>query len=303
MEYPNTTSGAPLVSVCIQTYNHAGYIVQCLDGILSQERDFPIEVIIGEDDSTDGTREICISYAEKYPDLIRLFLRSEKDKIWINGQKTGRFNFMSNLQAARGKYIALCDGDDYWIDVQKLKKQIALLETGAFTVCGTNARLFYQASGTFGPTLYKHPDKTEFSRDELIFQNPYPTSTVLFKRTTANFPKWFWKTPYLDWSLYFFYSKYGKALYLEDITSIYRIHPNGLYTRSTFYKRLSDKMALQYYFLKEIDIPLQRLKVYRSLKDDAKKALRFNKGIKDIYLFLLYSFKWAITYLTNPDFR
>ena len=81
MEYPNSAPQNPLVSVCIQTYNHVGFITECLDGVLAQERDFPMEIIIGEDDSTDGAQEICISYAQKHPELIRLFLRSEKDKV------------------------------------------------------------------------------------------------------------------------------------------------------------------------------------------------------------------------------
>ncbi|MBK6621185.1 MAG: glycosyltransferase [Saprospirales bacterium] len=297
MEYKNTTSDKPLVSVCIQTYNHAGYIVQCLDGILSQERDFPIEVIIGEDDSTDGTRDICISYAEKYPDLIRLFLRSEKDKIWINGQKTGRFNFMSNLQAARGKYIALCDGDDYWVDVQKLKKQVSLLETGTFTVCGTNARLYYQTTGALGPALFKHQDRTEFSREDLVFHNPFPTSTVVFKKASGDFPQWFWETPYLDWSLYFFHSKDGKAIYLEDLTAVYRIHSGGLWGKIGTYQRIRNGIALRSFFLKEIDqVSLQR-KVYHSLRTDAFRALRFSKGPKDARLFLTYSCKWLLSYV------
>jgi glycosyltransferase involved in cell wall biosynthesis len=118
----------PLVSVCIPTYNHAAYIAECLDSVLMQETDFPFEIIIGEDDSTDGTREICKTYAEKYPNKIRLFLRDDKDKIIINGLKTGRSNNIKNFDAARGKYIALCEGDDYWIDNNKLMKQVRILD-------------------------------------------------------------------------------------------------------------------------------------------------------------------------------
>ncbi|MBK6903844.1 MAG: glycosyltransferase [Saprospirales bacterium] len=280
MEYPNTTSGAPLVSVCIQTYNHVGFIAECLEGVLNQERDFPIEIILGEDDSTDGTREICIAYAEQYPGIIRLFLRNEKDKIWINGQKTGRFNFMSNLQAARGKYIALCDGDDYWIDSKKLKMQLDLIDKTDYTVCGTNARFYYQVKEVFGPAMYNHGDRTEYSREDLIFVNPFPTSTIIFKRVSDDFPDWFWKTPYLDWSLCFFHTKYGKSIYLDNITSVYRKHPEGLWGKLSFYQRLRNVIALRGYSMEEIDqLPLRR-KVFHSLKKDSFQALRFNKGSK-----------------------
>ena len=132
MEYLDTDKPVnkmqPVVSVCITTYNHAGFIAECLDSVLMQETDFPFEIIVGEDESTDGTREICIQYAEKYPDKIRLFLRSEKDKIYINGNKSGRYNYLENLKAAKGKYIATCDGDDFWTDPLKLQKQVHFLE-------------------------------------------------------------------------------------------------------------------------------------------------------------------------------
>lgn len=106
----------PIVSVCVQTYQHEAYIKECLDSILAQKTSFPFEIILGEDDSEDQTRKICKEYAEKNPDRIRLFLRNKKDKIFINGVKTGRFNFLENLKSCRGKYIAMCDGDDYWTD-------------------------------------------------------------------------------------------------------------------------------------------------------------------------------------------
>jgi len=118
----------PLVSVVVLTYNQKDYIAECLDGILIQKVNFPIEIVLGEDESTDGTREICIEYAEKHPEIIRLFLRREKDKIYINGKKTGRFNNIESLKVTRGKYIAFCEGDDYWTDPYKLQKQVDFLE-------------------------------------------------------------------------------------------------------------------------------------------------------------------------------
>src|SRR6478735_1262142 len=93
-EYPSKANTNPLVSVCVQTYQHVNYIKECLDGILMQQTDFPFEVLLGEDQSTDGTREICIEYAQKYPDKIRLFLHHRENNIKINGRQTGKFNFL-----------------------------------------------------------------------------------------------------------------------------------------------------------------------------------------------------------------
>src|SRR5690606_9059601 len=103
---------------------------------------FPFEIILGEDESSDGTREICIQYAAKHPDKIKLFLRSRKDVIYINGNPTGRFNFIENLKACSGKYIALCEGDDYWTDPLKLQKQVDFLEAYVdHTICWTNYQI------------------------------------------------------------------------------------------------------------------------------------------------------------------
>ena len=87
----------PLVSVCVQTYQHASFIQECLDGILMQETDFRFEILIGEDASADGTREICVEYAKRFPDIIRLFLHDRRNNIFINGKQTGRFNFLNNI--------------------------------------------------------------------------------------------------------------------------------------------------------------------------------------------------------------
>jgi len=122
-EYYNTVVPNPVVSVCIQTYNHAQYIEECLLGILSQKTTFPYEILLGEDNSTDETRDICLKYAQKYPDKIRLFLHHSENKIKVDGNITGRFNYMYNLYSSKGDFIALCDGDDYWVDNNKLELQ------------------------------------------------------------------------------------------------------------------------------------------------------------------------------------
>src|SRR5262245_29671930 len=99
-------AATPLVSIVTLTYQHAAYIAQCLDSLLAQRTDLPFEILIGEDESTDGTREICERYAREHPDRIRLFLRERKDVVHINGRPTGRFNFIKTLAEVRGKYIA-----------------------------------------------------------------------------------------------------------------------------------------------------------------------------------------------------
>lgn len=117
----------PLVSICSITYNHAPYIRQCLDGFLMQKTNFPFEIIINDDCSTDGTTEIIKEYATKYPDLIKPIFHDENQY-----QKGVRGMFAKFVfPKAQGKYLALCEGDDYWIDPFKLQKQVDFLENNS----------------------------------------------------------------------------------------------------------------------------------------------------------------------------
>ena len=122
----------PLVSICCVTYNHAPFIRKCLDGFLMQQTDFPIEILIHDDCSTDGTTEIIKEYAAQYPDLI--FPLYEEVNQYQQGKAT-EIDFY-NYRRARGKYIAYCEGDDYWTDPLKLQKQVDFMEANLeYSVC------------------------------------------------------------------------------------------------------------------------------------------------------------------------
>jgi glycosyltransferase involved in cell wall biosynthesis len=110
----------PIISVMMITYNHAPYITQAIEGVLAQKTNFPFELVIGEDCSTDGTREIVFQFQDRYPDTIRV-ISSEKNV----GPKQ---NIYRTMKACRGKYIAHCEGDDYWHHLHKLQKQADYLE-------------------------------------------------------------------------------------------------------------------------------------------------------------------------------
>lgn len=115
-------SGNPLVSVCVITYNHEKYIHQCLDGILMQKVNFPYEILIHDDASPDHTADIIREYEAKYPEIIKPICRTEN--LYSKDVDISRFNF----ERACGKYIAQCEGDDYWTDPNKLQMQVNFLE-------------------------------------------------------------------------------------------------------------------------------------------------------------------------------
>jgi len=111
----------PLVSVNMITYNHAPYIAGAIEGVLQQKTSFPFELVIGEDCSTDGTRDIVLDYQKKHPDIIRVIMSDKNVGMKMNGNRTRK--------ASRGKYIAVCEGDDYWHHPGKLQRQAEYLET------------------------------------------------------------------------------------------------------------------------------------------------------------------------------
>lgn len=167
-EFPNHMVNDPVVSVCVITYNHVNYIKECLDGILMQRTGFSFEILLGDDASSDGTREICLEYAERYPDKMRFFLHHRENNIRISGNFTGRFNFLYNLYAAKGKYIALCEGDDYWTDPYKLQRQVDFLEEHQdYGLVFTDADILNQSTGE----LIRNYNKT--------FKRRIPTGDVL----------------------------------------------------------------------------------------------------------------------------
>jgi len=225
------SEGQPLVSVCIQTYQHAAYIKECLDSVLIQETDFSFEIILGEDDSTDGTRGICIEYANRYPDIIRLFPRAEKDKIFINGEKTGRFNFIGNLKAASGKYIALLDGDDYWLTKHKLQKQVDFLKSDpGYVICFH--RVYELEKGKKKLSDLNRSEKEEtYTIEDLANRNFIHTPSVVFRNgIIKEFPIWITECPVGDYVLHMLNAKHGKIKYLPELMAVYRKHPGGMWS-------------------------------------------------------------------------
>ena len=219
----------PTVSVLVLTYNHKNYIKQCLDSILMQQTTFPFELVLGEDESDDGTRNICLEYAEKYPDKIKLFLRSRKDVIHINGKATGRYNFIESLKACQGKYIALCEGDDYWTDPLKLQKQVDFLETNKeFNICYHDAQIFNQESKKFENSKNININAVT-SIIDLANGNFMQTPTVVI-RNELKLPKWFTKCTIGDWVLYMIAINDSKIMRLDENMAVYRVHKNGIWS-------------------------------------------------------------------------
>jgi glycosyltransferase involved in cell wall biosynthesis len=240
----------PIVSICVQTYNQKDYIKECLDGILMQKTTFPFEIILGEDESNDGTRDVCIEYAKKHPESINLYLRSRKDVININGNPTGRYNFMENLKTAKGKYIAICEGDDYWTDPLKLQKQVDFLESHSdYVLCFHPCKVLKEKGSSYKLVNqnFKGIDYEYTVKNLLSFWN-IPTASLMLKRDAAfEFPEWLTDVASADIALVMLYFQKGKFKLLKDYMSVYRITSKGVSNTHTSYRMIHYRAKLYAY--------------------------------------------------------
>ncbi len=229
----------PTVSVCLITYNHAPYIRECLDSILTQETRFPYEICLGEDESTDGTREICIEYAERHPDRIRLILRSQSTPGREAYESQGVYNFIETSRACCGRYIAICDGDDAWIDPLKLQKQYEVMEKNpAVSLIHSNCDMHDEVSDCLRKTWLKESGQRMDSdaatfRCRVILRDYVIMSSAVFARTHdvlrifEDNRELFKALPMGDIPLWSELINYGTFLYMDEAQVMYRMLPES----------------------------------------------------------------------------
>ena len=224
----------PLVSVCMTTYNHEPYIAEAIESVLAQQTSFGVELVVGEDCSTDRTAAICREYAAKYPDRIRL-VTSPENVGW-------RANYRRTFEACRGKYVAYLDGDDWWCDPRKLQMQADLMESDpGCGMCYTRASNYWQASDRTEPD---HPDHyTDFGR--LLCSLTIANCATLARRELiaryydevrpAEHPEW--KTD--DAPMWLWFSVRSRISYLPDITAVHRRLPDSVSHSTAYRKRIA----------------------------------------------------------------
>ncbi|MFH0854063.1 MAG: glycosyltransferase [bacterium] len=213
------------VIACIITYNHESYIKNCLEGALAQKVNFSYEIIISEDCSTDKTREILKEYANKYPDKIKLYLNEK------NLGLTG--NWIQSLKLCNhSEYIAICEGDDYWTDINKLQKQIDFLDNHPdFALSSHNADVIQEINKK-NEIIREYCDKNHPEIMDLSYILEYgsgcPTHSLVIKnKTIRNLPDWFSKMHACDWTLQAIAASGGKMKYYKEKMGVYRKHKKG----------------------------------------------------------------------------
>lgn len=236
----------PKVSVCIITYAHAHFISQALEGALMQEADFPYEIIVGDDHSTDGAAQIVLDYQKRYPDKIRVLLATENLGKYTGN---GRLNFVRTLRACRGEYVALLEGDDYWTDRAKLQLQVEFLDNhpGA-ALC--HHLVTYLDDRTGRPILdfpWLERRVEQCSADLLADGNFIQTCSLMLRRNLIPEPSdGFFRLKLGDWPLCVLVGRHGWIGYLDRNLATYRLHNGNLWASKPIAYRLAagNEMAM-----------------------------------------------------------
>lgn len=271
-----------LVSVLCVTYNQEKYVRKCLDGFIMQKRNFKIEVLIHDDASTDKTAAIIRDYEQKYPDIVKPIYQKENQ--WSKGVAVNR---TFNYPRITGKYVAMCEGDDYWCDEYKLQKQIDFMEKHPdYALCYHPAKMIC-IEGKHTPVIIgisKHKNPQPYY--ELIKANNIPANSVMYraeylKQELLNYPESIYPG---DWYNHIVVSNHGKIGYLPDVMYVYRWHSQGIsHTTSdnpveeihlkygvkevNFYFAVWNKIKKQFpQYYKELFIPTLRDVYYTYLK-------------------------------------
>ncbi len=235
----------PVISVLVQTYQQKDFIRECLDSILVQETDFDFEILIGDDGSTDGTREICLDYAEKYPEKIRLFLHHRENQIKVMGEPTSNFNAFYNFFSAKGNYIAFCEGDDIWIDPLKLQKEVDFLESNSeFVLTYHEFRAIDKYSKNSQSKIELIQPKTDIISEDLqkVIYHPL-LLCCCFRNVITGIPSEILQIINMDTFLFSILGQYGNAKFLKNITaSHYRTHEGGIWSKKKRQKKLFSKL-------------------------------------------------------------
>src|SRR5258705_4062758 len=254
----NASDITPLVSVAITTYNLEKWLPRALDSALMQRRTFPIEIVIGDDASTDGTLKIASAYRDKHPDIIRVIERATNVGVQRNTPET--------LGACRGKYTACLDGDDYWTDPDKLRVQVEVLEPNpTANVCAHFVR-WVTSEGDVHRERYPAIAPGKYGTAEVLRHNFIPTSSAMFRTGIhRQLPQWYFEFESLsDWPLWTLASLSGDVILVDRVMADYMLTPGSSFmSKGSLYWHKADA---KFYDVVESILPPEWHRVVRAEK-------------------------------------
>lgn len=302
------------ISVIMLTYNHAPYLKEAIEGVLAQKTNFNFELIICNDNSPDYSHEVITPFAEKHPDIIQ-YHHHKKNIGFVENQ---RFAF----EQCRGKYIAYCEGDDYWTDENKLQFQFDFLENNLdFVMTTARTKAYQQNTKQFSndgkDDIFQNEPFIDYTQESFFKERPTQTLTYLIRKDCIDL-KWIDVYPnYRD--LYYFYHAltFGKGRSFNKIIGTYRLHDGGVYSALDVESQLNtsinlftnikkinndnraniqiikdlDTLINKYYYIKDFSIPFFNKKIYKKIFERYLISKNFWIFVKQLLLIIKYSLK------------
>jgi glycosyltransferase involved in cell wall biosynthesis len=294
-----------MVSVRLMTYNHAKFIAQAIESILMQQTNFKVEIVVGDDFSADKTLDIIRAYQNTKNIHIRILKREQGDAYWVKRKKLGRlYNFTNILDNCNGKYIALLDGDDYWIDPLKLQKQVDFLEANNdYYLVAHDVRLLFEN------VEEKYPFQVRWNKNIISFEDEFkhhfiPTLSVMFrKKYIQKLPKEFEKLIVGDIPLFLFILSQGQGWYIHEKMAVKRRNLGGITQNKVRKQNLLEGMYFVWVYIKKFT-PISlvhemniRLAGYERALFKKKIASRNIFAFKYLFRSIIHDFKWYLKFL------
>lgn len=243
----------PLVAIECIVYNHEKFLRECLDSLVGQQTNFPFVVVAHDDKSTDSSAEIIREYATKYPEIVVPAIETENQ--WSKKDGSLQRKVYEAVQAFKPKYVAICEGDDFWTDMHKLQKQVDILEADESLMgVAAEAIVVDEESGELQPCCTKIEKSRRFTLREFFKENPqYPTASVVWRNSHPEEVERMFEytiTQYVDdWNLWIAIHTFGDFYFVKENMVAYRIqansitHTNGRVDRAKANKEICPKIA------------------------------------------------------------
>ena len=290
----------PFVAVWMVTYNHSKYIGQAIESILNQQTNFPLKLFIGEDCSKDNTREICLQYQTKFPDSVQV-IPTEKNDIAQNCR-----NVWTACSESGARYVAICEGDDYWTDMGKLQKQVDFLDNNPdFAICFTGIEVKDEMGWelpyeNYFPLL----TKDVFTIDDFLMSGMHivPSATAVYRNNLSMpLPDFYYTSKSGDICILLLMADKGKAKYLPEKTAVYRNHAGGI-TKTKENLEKGHAALMKLFHDLQVHFAPRHTSVFRKRFFDETKGLLISgaKGKKGLSR-LKHYFKYIGEYLKYSD--
>ncbi len=221
------------LSVVLITYNQERFIAQAIESVATQRTNFEYEVLVGDDCSTDRTREIITGFQDRYPDRIVPIFREHN----LGANR----NLEAALERCRGEHVALLEGDDYWVSADKLQRQVDFLDSHPDYAISCHRVQMVDEMGTGRAGLFPPRSAGTYTIEDLLAGNFIMTATTVYRRSLAkSLPDWFHEFKLGDWPLCALIARFGKIHLMDDAMAVYRIHSGGIWSGRSEANRLRE---------------------------------------------------------------